>query len=259
MAKDAQRAEAGWLAALELVPPQDAHGHPWTIPALKTLRRLNLHPRVTFLIGDNGSGKSTLMEGLAMALHLNPEGGSGSLRTNGLGTESMLWKHLRPERGSRGRPRHAYFFRAETMFALFAAAKADVAEMRAAMARGEAGYDTWGSGWLGREQRSHGESHFDVFTTQMSDGLYLLDEPESALSLDRQMSLLTRMHDLCTAGAQLIVATHSPILLAYPDSDIWTLDDRGLTRTRYEDCKPYRLMRQFVEHRQRIVAELMAD
>jgi predicted ATPase len=193
---------------------------------------LELDPRVTFLIGENGAGKSTLAEALAVAAGMNPEGGSDQIRFSTRASESVLGAHTTLVRGVK-RPRMAFFLRAEAMFNV--ATKIDE-------------YDAAKSyGGVSLHEQSHGESFLAIVLNRFADqGLYLLDEPEAALSTQNQLTLLARMHDLVRAGSQFVVATHSPILLAFPGALILRCHAEGVEPVAYDDAEPVRLTRAFL-------------
>jgi len=191
-------------------------------------------------VGENGSGKSTLLEGIAVAAGLNPEGGSRNLIFSTRSTESDLHNHLRL--GWNRRPKRAFFLRAETFY--------DTATA----------YETLPLDPItGYHERSHGESFLDVASKHfLPEGLYLMDEPESALSLTGQLKLMRRMHDLIGSGSQFLVATHSPLLLAFPSATIYVLDDQ-ITRATYEETEVYQLTKSFLESPQRFLKYLFTD
>ncbi|MGF1580126.1 MAG: AAA family ATPase [Gemmataceae bacterium] len=218
-------------------------GYPFCLPAVKELEELAFHPKVTFLVGENGSGKSTLLEAVAIASHLNPEGGSNNFRFRTRSSHSELYRFL--ELAWRRTPLDRFFLRAESFYNV--ATEVENIGMFAAY------------GGLLHEQ-SHGESFFSLFTNRFrGDGLYLLDEPEAALSPNRQMSLLTLMHDYCRQGSQFIIATHSPIILAYPDALIYHLSDQGVNEILYEDTEHYRVTKMFLTRTQKMLDQLLAD
>lgn len=214
--------------------------YPFTIPALKNLQTIAFNPDVTFIIGENGTGKSTLLEALAVALGLNPEGGSRNFNFSTRPSHSQLWQHLRIVR-SWSRPRDQYFLRAESFF--------NVATEIEALDKEPGGPPIIGAyGGVGLHDQSHGESFFALVMNRFrGNGLYLLDEPEAAISPMRQLQMLRRMRELTMLDSQFIVATHSPILLAYPNALILTLDESGYHETAYTDTEHYRVTKAFLD------------
>jgi predicted ATPase len=212
-------------------------GYVVDIPAIASLADapIELDPHVSFFVGDNGSGKSTLIEALAVASKLNPEGGGRLQMSLGFSTRrshSELHKALVVERAD-VRPVNAFFLRAESFFnyATFSEAK-----------RMEHVYE--------RElhEQSHGESFLSLVLERFGPGgLYILDEPEAALSVHGQLALMRRMSELVALGSQFVVATHSPILLGYPGAAIFEFSDSGIARIAYEESDPYRLTKGFLD------------
>jgi predicted ATPase len=198
------------------------------------LEGLELDPRVTFLVGENGSGKSTLLEAIAVAAGMNPEGGSSNFSFSTRDSHSRLAQELRLLRSLR-RPRTDFFLRAESFFT--AATYLESLEDNPLKAYG------------GRSlhEQSHGESFLSLLNERFGpDGLYLLDEPEAALSAQNCLTCLRRMNQLVEEGSQFIVATHSPILLAYPGALIYECGEGGLRRVDYDDAEPVRMTRAFL-------------
>ena len=246
-----------FLRAVELPPDRDGHprsGYPWTLPAIVPLSAgLALHPSVTYLIGENGSGKSTLLEAIAVAAGMNPEGGSSSFAFATRASHSALSSAIRLVRGGR-RPRTDFFLRAESLFN----AATYLEQLRDDTGLGGDPLSAYGGRSL--HEQSHGESFLAVMIERFgADGLYLLDEPEAALSTQNCLTALRRIHELVRAGSQLIIATHSPIILAYPEATIYSCGEHGLEAIEYEDADPVRLTRSFVEARARFLAELLRD
>ena len=221
--------------------------YPFDLPVLRGLDELVFHPKVTFLVGENGSGKSTLVEALAVAWGFNAEGGSRNFNFETRGSHSPLHRFVRPVRG-RLRPSDGFFLRAESFYN----AASYVEDLQ------RQGLTGWGDRSL--HAQSHGESFFALFETRFrGDGLYILDEPEAALSPSRQLSFLTRMHDLIRARSQFIIATHSPIILGYPDAAIWRASEHGLEQVAYEDTDAYQTTRGFLLHRETMLKALLED
>ena len=226
--------------------------YPFSIPAIGAIDGLVLHPRVTYFVGENGSGKSTLLEGLAVAAGFNPEGGSMNFRFSTRSSESSLAGALRLVRSVR-RPRTGFFLRAESFFNL-----ATTIEMLDKDPMGPPIIGSYGGRSL--HEQSHGESFLAVLIDRFGpNGLYLLDEPEAALSPQNCLACLARIHDLVSDGSQLVIATHSPIVLAYPDAIIYECDGDGLRAIAYDEAEPVRLMTGFLADRTRYLTQLFGD
>jgi len=224
--------------------------YPFNLPAVRPLETLPLHHAVTFIVGENGSGKSTLLEGLAVALGFNAEGGSRNFNFATRASHSELGSHLRIARSHR-RPRTSFFLRAESFYNV----ATEIERLDKIPAPSPAISDSYGG--TSMHEQSHGESFLALVLNRFGpEGLYLLDEPEAALSPARQLTLLARMHQLVQQGSQFIIATHSPILMAYPDAEILGLGENGLAPVRYEDTEHYLLTRQFLNNPQGIMREL---
>jgi len=207
------------------------------IPAIASLGSIATGD-VTFLIGENGSGKSTLIEAVAIRAGLNPEGGSQNLQFETRPTSSEL--HLDIELVWERRPARAFFLRAETFY-------------NAATA-----YEGVGIG--GYHERSHGESFLDAVQGQILPGSFVvMDEPESALSVTGQLKLMRSVRDLVAGGSQFLIATHSPILLAYPDALIYRLDNDGIEVVPYDEAEPVQLTKAFLAEPDRFFHHLFED
>jgi predicted ATPase len=217
--------------------------YPFCLPVVRTLDFIDLHPKVTFLVGENGSGKSTLLEAIAVAMDFNAEGGSRNFNFGTRASHSELHEYLRIAKGYR-RHRDGFFLRAESWFNV--ATEVDnlgVAEFY---------------GGRSLHEQSHGESFMALLKNRFKpDGLYLLDEPEAALSPARQIEALQRFHELVLQDSQFVIATHSPILMAYPDALILHCGPTGLQPVRYEDTEHFRITRDFLLHRDRVLDILM--
>jgi predicted ATPase len=234
---------------LALVNPGLDLGWVKELPVYVALSRhaLALHPHVTFLVGENGSGKSTLIEALAVATGFGPAGGSTRARLWGE-SHSLLHEALLLER-SRMQPLNGFFLRAESFADFATTANADSGPMA-----NENVYDR------ALHDQSHGESFLALALDRFGPrGLYILDEPEAALSLTGQLALMRRIHELVAAHSQFVVATHSPILLGYPDATIYELNADGIEPREYEETQQYSLTRDFLEDRERFLHHLLAD
>jgi predicted ATPase len=195
---------------------------PASIPAVAQLLEegLDLADGVTLLVGENGSGKSTIVEAVAMAFGLSPEGGSTGARHSTRESESDLWRWLYLDR-SAGASRWGFFLRAETMHGFYTYLQ-----------------DNPGPNDPSFHQLSHGESFLEILRTRFdSPGLYCLDEPEAALSFSSQLALVSTMHELGQNGAQLLCATHSPLLAALPGATLLETGPWGMRPTTYESLE----------------------
>lgn len=218
--------------------------YPYCLPAVRSLETLPLHDKVTFLIGENGAGKSTLIEAMAVAAGFNAEGGSRHFNFATRRTESDLHQALRLIRSPR-RQRTGFFLRAESLYNV--ATTIDDLEV----------VDPYGGRSL--HAQSHGESFLALAVNRFGpEGLYFLDEPEAALSPTRQLALLALIDDhVQQRGSQFVVATHSPILMAYPDATIYQLSaEAGIQTVAYEDTEHFKLTRDFLNDRPSFFREL---
>jgi predicted ATPase len=220
--------------------------YPFNIPAIRALGELSLHPDVTFFVGENGSGKSTLLEAIALALGFGPEGGTRNMvLLETAKTVSSLYEDLQTVRGVHP-PRDGFFLRAESFFNV-ATYTDDVGATKA--------YD-----FKSLHERSHGEAFLAVLNQKLKGkGLYIFDEPEAALSPSRQLAALVAIDRLVNEESQFIIATHSPILMAYPRSKIVRFDEDGLTEIGYEQTEHYAVTRRFLNDHQRMLGELLRD
>jgi predicted ATPase len=219
--------------------------YPFTVPAVRNLEELEFKSQVTFLIGENGSGKSTLIEALALACGFKAEGGSRHFEYETALDESELHEILSVVRGHK-RPSDGYFLRAESFYNV--ATEIERKQL-------ESYY-----GGTSLHRMSHGEAFFTLLNERfLGGGLYILDEPEAALSPTRQMAMLTRMHELVLDASQLIIATHSPILMAYPGAQIIEIADGDLREVEYERTEHFTVTRQFFLQRERMLKILLGQ
>jgi predicted ATPase len=231
---------------------RNADSYPFKLPAVAKLGRLEFHPSCTFLIGENGSGKSTLLEALAVSLDLQAEGGSRNFRFKTYDSHSDLWKYLDVERGVHA-PNDRYFLRAETFYNV----ATEIERLDNDPEGGSGKVKRYYGGSL--HSRSHGESFLALCMNRLGgQGLYFLDEPEAALSPSRQMSLLVRMNELARHGSQFVIATHSPIVMAFPSAWIYQLSGDGVERVVYEHTEHYQVTRDFLMNPSRMLRELLA-
>ncbi|MGH3862737.1 AAA family ATPase [Actinokineospora sp.] len=245
----------GFVEQVRLDPHAGTGRYPFTLPIVRHLDRvggLELDPAVTFLVGDNGTGKSTLVEAIAVAAGFNPEGGSQSFRFATRATESSLGDHLILRWGTR-KPRTGFFLRAESYY--------NVASEIERLDREPGPSLLPAYGGVSPHERSHGESFLDLVTHRFGpNGLYLLDEPEAALSVKGCLALVARIADLIAEGCQFVIATHSPILLAVPGARILQVDGDGhIERVDYDEAEPVTLTRGFLDSPQRFLRHLLAE
>jgi predicted ATPase len=226
--------------------------YPFNLPSLRTLEELILHPNVTFLIGENGMGKSTLLEAIAVALGFNPEGGSFNFNFSTYDSHSPLADYLKVIKGIE-RPKDGFFLRAESFY--------NVASNIEELDKGGGGGKVIDSfGGVSLHEQSHGEAFFSTFLHRFrGNGIYILDEPEAALSPLRQMSMLTRIHDLVNENSQFIIATHSPIIMAYPEAKIFEFTEEGIHERTLEETNHYRIMKQFFDDKDRMLHHLLDE
>ncbi len=222
----------------------DPNHYAFCLPSLRGLVKLDLHPKVTFFVGENGSGKSTLLEAIAIANGLNPEGGSRNMVFETRASHSELHKIVRLRRYHALVP-DAWFMRAESLF--------NVATEIDNLGVGR----SYGSKSL--HEQSHGEAFMTLVENRFSQGLYFLDEPEAALSPQRQLEFLVLLDQLIEKGSQVVIATHSPIIMSYPESKIFHFGESGVNPIAYEETEHYRVTRSFLEAPERMLGHLLGS
>lgn len=212
------------------------------IPALQFREPLCFRKNVTFFVGENGTGKSTLLEGIAVAYGFNPEGGTRNYNFSTYDSHSELFHAMKLSKGVR-RPAGSYFLRAESFYNV-----ASKAEDYRDGERPDVYYAKYGGKSF--HQQSHGESFLALIQGSfVENGIYILDEPEAALSPQRQLTLLLEIDRLSKAGAQFLIASHSPILLGLPEADILTFDEGVPHPCSYEETESYQVMEIFINNR----------
>lgn len=214
------------------------------IAAVKGLHALTFTQPITFFVGENGSGKSTLLEALAIASGFNPEGGTKNYNFSTYDSHSQLCEAMRITRGYR-RPEWGYFLRAESFYnvATQEEAYADIRHPSEKL-----------------HEKSHGESFLAIAQKQLRpDSLYFLDEPEAALSPQRQLTLLIEIYECAKQDSQFFIATHSPILLGIPGAEILSFDDGQIHPSSYEETESYQVMEMFINNREQILARLLSN
>jgi predicted ATPase len=246
-------AAEGFVRTVALRPqPVDSYAtYPFNIPAVAKLGTLKLNPRITILVGENGSGKSTLIEAIAVAAGFNAEGGSKNFFFSTRASHSNLHDCLQIARGPY-RETDGFFLRAESLFNV--ATQIDVLNRDGAPL-----LPAYGGTSL--HEQSHGESFIALIGNRFrGNGLYILDEPEAALSPSRQLMLLSLMDILVQQKrSQFLIATHSPIIMAYPGATIYLLDQEGIRRVEYEETEHFRITRDFLNGREAIFRHLFSE
>lgn len=229
---------------------QNTSDYPFSVPSVQHIESLDFGSPVTFFVGENGSGKSTLIEAIAVAAGFNAEGGTKNYSFSSQNSTSILSNHITLVRGA-VREKSGYFLRAESFYTT-----ANYAESGT--------FDMFGNprALLFNNKHIHEQSHGEAFMAIINDspeGLFIFDEPESALSPQRQLALLIAMKRLIDQGSQFIVATHSPILLAYPEASIYQLSQDGIDITAYDDVEHVKLTRDFLDQPNRYINRLLTD
>ena len=205
------------------------------------------------MIGENGSGKSTLLEAIAIAWGFNPEGGTKNFNFSTRTSHSDLWKNIRLSKSFR-RPKDGFFLRAESFYNV----ATNIDKLDEEPFGGPPIKNSYGGYSL--HAQSHGESFFSLMLNRFGGkGLYILDEPEAALSPTRQMAMLSRINQLVKEDSQFIIATHSPILMAYPHAQLLQIEDSRLVPTNYEDTEHYQVTKDFLNDHRRIIEYLTVD
>ena len=214
------------------------------IETIRKMERIDFHRSITFFVGENGSGKSTLLEAIAIACGFNPEGGTKNYSFSTRDTHSQLCDAIRISRGF-NRPGWGYFLRAESFYNV-ATQEEDYADIAHPSQR--------------YHEKSHGESFLALAQSQLRpNGLYLLDEPEAALSPQRQLTLLMEIYSCARQGSQFIIVTHSPILLGIPGAEILSFDKGMIHTCTYEETGSYQVTELFINNREQLLKRLLSD
>lgn len=228
----------------------EANSYVRDIPALQSIDQLEFHNNITFFVGENGTGKSTLLESIAIGYGFNPEGGNLNFKFSTMDSHSQLHQALTVVKGAK-RPKSSFFLRAESFY--------NVASKVEDYRDGDE-YSSYYKSYGGKSlhDQSHGESFLALIQNRFtSKGLYILDEPEAALSPQRQLTLLMLIHDLAQKGTQFLIASHSPILLGIPGASILSFDDGRIREVAYEETESYRITELFVNNRHQLLNNLL--
>lgn len=225
--------------------------YPFLLKAIRVLDEIELHPNVTFFVGENGSGKSTLLEAIAVAYGFNAEGGSKNFNFATNETHSLLYKYLRIIKGVKT-PKDSYFLRSESFYNV--ASNIDSLDEEGG---GPRVIDSYGG--ISLHEQSHGESFMSLLVNRLDgNGIYIFDEPEAALSPTRQMAMISRMHELVKDDSQFIIATHSPIIMAYPHAKIYSMDN-NFELIDYRDTEHYQVMSSFINNTDKMLEILLEE
>jgi predicted ATPase len=223
--------------------------YPFNLPVIRELSGVEFHSKVTYFVGENGTGKSTILEAIATSYGFNPEGGTKNFNFSSMATHSGLHDYIRLVKGIR-RPKDGFFLRAESFYNV--ATNIDELDKEGV---GPRIIDSYGGHSL--HEQSHGEAFLSLFLNKFrGEGVYILDEPEAALSPIRQMTMIARLHELVCQGSQFIIATHSPIIMAYPDAVIYEIKE-DIKKVRCEETEHYKVMRDFLNNKEKMLDILM--
>ncbi len=214
------------------------------IPAIKNMQELEFTAPITFFIGENGSGKSTLLEAIAVAYGFNPEGGTKNYVFSTYDSHSELCDAIQIVKGYR-RAKAGYFLRAESFYNV-ATKEEEYADLRNPSKQ--------------YHKQSHGESFLALAQNHLRpDGVYIFDEPEAALSPQRQLTLLMEIYECARKGSQFIIVTHSPILLGIPGAQILSFDDGMIHECKYEETDSFQVTEMFINNRKQLLQQLLRD
>lgn len=244
-----------YIRQVRMSETPDKHSYVNRLPIIRALTKqpLEFSAPVTILVGENGTGKSTLIEAIAVAYGFNPEGGTRNFNFSTRSTHSGLWENLSLVKSPK-RARDGFFLRAESFYNV----ATSIDEMDEGGGLGAPVIDSYGGTSL--HEQSHGESFLALVGNRFGgQGLYIWDEPEAALSPMRQMALLSQMDRLVKGHSQLILATHSPILMTYPGAQVLQIDEQGITAVDYRQTEHFHVMKRFLENPKSILNELLDD
>lgn len=247
-----------YLKSITLSKPEGkaSQDFPFSIPAIANLELMEFHPDVTFLVGENGSGKSTLLEAIATCMQLSGEGGTGNFEIEDEFGATNLSEFIYSKKSFQ-KPKDRFFLRAESFYNIASYLDKLWRDPDAGTSKAVV-FKRYGGKSL--HEQSHGESFLALLTHGLGGkGFYLFDEPEAALSCSRQLSALVRIHDLVKDQSQFIIATHSPILMAYPNSKIYLFDEGGCRQIGFEETEHYKITRDFLNNYPRRLTQLLND
>ena len=225
----------------------------YNLSVIKNLKKIEFKQPITIFVGENGLGKSTLIEAIATKCGFNAEGGSKNFNFSTRQTESDLNKYIKIIKGPY-MPRDGYFLRSESIYNV-ASNIDNLDEVKCNAPPISSAY-----GWKSLHSQSHGESFLSIFFKRfMGNGLYILDESEAALSPVSQMSLIIRINQLVNLNSQFIIATHSPILLAIPNAQVFEIKEDGIYEKKYFETQHFKTIKNFFENTEKTVDSLINE
>ena len=235
----------------------------FSIPVVRHLKKLRFVKPVTFFVGENGTGKSTLLEAIAVAYGFNPEGGSKNFNFSSRDSHSGLHGSIRMQKGI-PYAKDGFFLRAESFYNMASEVERLAIDGEQESIVDDESFESMADpaflksyGGKSLHMQSHGESFISLVENRFrGNGLYILDEPEAALSPTRQMALLVRIHELVRNHSQLVIATHSPILMTYPGADIYVFEENGIQKRPYEQTEHYYITKAFLNKPETLLKEL---
>lgn len=244
----------GYIYEIKYADPVEQSSYLAALPIVKHLERQSIvldHP-VTIFVGENGTGKSTLLEAIAVSYGFNPEGGTKNFDFSTNATHSELYQHLRLSR--KAYAKDGFFLRAESLYNV----ATNIDELDQAPSFGPPLIESYGG--VSLHEQSHGESFLAIVQNRFGgNGLYILDEPEAALSPMRILTLIAEIDRLVKENAQFIIATHSPMLMAMPNAQILELSDDGIHAVQYADTEHFRTMRDFLNNPEKVLHYLLRE
>ena len=242
-----------YIRSMSLFEPVPRENYLSALPVVRHLsdRGIEFHKQITFFVGENGSGKSTLIEALAISQGFNPEGGTKNFSFSTEDSHSELCDYLRVARGVI-RPRDGFFLRAESFYIV----ASNIDQMDRESSFGPPVIASYGGVSLHRQ--SHGESFLALVENRFGGhGLYILDEPEAALSPRGIIRLMQNMDELVQKDSQFIIATHSPMLLTFPGAEIYQIEENGIISIPFKETSHYRTTVRFLQNPEDAVNEIL--
>ncbi len=237
----------------EMPPARDYISSLPVVRHLADMGELRFNKPVTFIVGENGVGKSTLVEALAVAMGFNAEGGTRNFRFSTENTHSSLYRYLTVVKGLKY-PKDGFFLRAESFYNV----ATNIDEMDREPGFGPPVIDSYGG--VSLHEQSHGESFMALVENRFGgNGVYILDEPEAALSPMRLMTLMARINELVKKNSQFIISTHSPMLMTLPGAEIYEITSRGISSVHYNETEHFQTMKNFLDAPERSLKYLLEE